>query len=96
MTASQLLPYFSQRPEDAARRWRAYLEAIEPIRKQILRFYELTPRSFVILMHPDGTGENVSPSIEECMEPEIRATVELLRGQITAIAKQYGFEISLK
>lgn len=94
MTAAATLPrYFSQRPEEVERRWRAYLQAIEPLQQEIVRLHCIFARPVIMVVHPGGEFTDLSPPWEESLPDEVRKHAENVYGHIRRTAAEYGFEV---
>jgi hypothetical protein len=84
--------YFSQHPEDVARRHRAYMEAIKPMQEELVRLHGMFPPEYVWFIPAGGAPENHSRPWEETLPPEIKQFVEHVRSHIARTALEYGFE----
>lgn len=82
----------NQRPEDVARRHRAYMEAREPLVKAMTRLMALATPSYVITMHSDGTSSQFRGK-DDGMTPEMRQQMQWLKAQDEALARSYGFDL---
>lgn len=93
-TATSTIPrYFSQHPEDVARRHRCYLETIAPLQAQLVRLYGIFPPPRVWYMAAGSNVlEDMSPPWEDGLPEEVRKFVEHVRSHIRATAAEYGFD----
>ena len=87
--------YFSQHPEDVARRHRAFMQAIEPMQRELVRLMSVFPPARVLYMPAGRPMEDMSPPWEEGLPPEVRQYVENVRGHIQRTAAEYGFNVDV-
>jgi hypothetical protein len=85
--------FFSQHPEDVARRHRSLLAAIEPLHRELARFHALFPRSYVLFFPADGPPEDLSPPWEEGLPEDVKQYVDNVRAAIRRTATEYGFDL---
>ena len=85
----------SRNPEDVQRRWRAYLEAVQPMTAAVARLLALHPRSITFFIGSDGKMTDLTPDPFDRLPPEAKEMLRYLNAQIEATARQYGFQVSL-
>lgn len=85
----------SRHPEDVQRRWRAYLEAVQPLTAAVVRLLALYPRPFTVYIGPDGEWEDLTPDPFDSLPPEAQEMLRYLNAQIEAAARQYELHVSL-
>lgn len=91
--AAQIPRYFSQHPEDVARRKRAYLEAIAPLQAELARLFNVyQPPKVWFVAAGSNEVEDMSPPWEDGLPPEVRQHAENVRDHIARTAREYGFE----
>ena len=85
----------SRHPEDVQRRWRAYLEAVQPLTAAVVKLLALYPRPFMAYIGPGGEIEDLTPDPFGSLPPEAQEMLRYLNAQIEATARQYGLHFAL-